>query len=231
MSSRIGLSAVSAGRNPLLLVTAVVGAAMLLAGCAGSGFTYVKSTDNRAFFKVPLDWKEYPKRQLLVATGQSLSSATDRQFPFLVGFDADPTDPLISHVITLEDGPKYPVVMAEAQVLSDSTRDQLSLSLIRNSVYPVDQLLQNNAAEILSYDSNVVLPGGLHGVRMVYDVVLRGISSVSLGNRVIRVNQTGLVDPETKVLYLFTIRCESHCYDANKSLIDQIAQSWTVKEH
>jgi hypothetical protein len=65
---------------------------------------------------------------------------------------------------------------------------------------------------------------------MTYDVVLEGISSVTAGNKVIRVTQESIVDPATNRLYMIVVRCESHCYRDNKSLIDQIANSWTVKE-
>ena len=44
------------------------------------------------------------------------------------------------------------------------------------------------------------------------------------------INQTGLVDPSTRMLYLFVIGCEAHCYLAHQRTIDQIVKSWTVKE-
>jgi hypothetical protein len=209
-------------------VPAVVGVAVLAAACAGTGFQFVSSSDRRAFFKVPVNWELYDKRDILVASGQSLSAESNRQLPWLIGFDADP-NPSVEHVVDIAAAPRYPVVMARVQQLPFQVRDALSLSTLRNWVYPIDRLLQANAGEILAYE-DVVLPGGFHGSRIVFDVVLSGISNVSAGNQVIRVQQIAVVDPATQRLYFFMIRCESHCYRDNGTLIDQIASSWTVKE-
>lgn len=208
----------------------LAGGLFLLAACTGKGFVYVASSDSRAFFKVPNNWTSFNKRDILVATGQNPSELSNQQNAFLVAFDADPAEPSLAHVVDLTTAPGFPVVYARALALSGSARDQMSLGGIRNAVYPIDELFQSDQVEVLEYNPNVVVSGGLHGSRIVYDVIVRGTSAIGVQNPVIRVNQTGLVDPETSMFYLFYVRCEVHCYTANKTLIDQVAQSWTVKE-
>jgi hypothetical protein len=205
----------------------LLGLLVLSVSCSNSGFLYVSSSDRNAYFKVPATWKYFDKRDILVASGQSLSAETNRQLPWLIAFDSDP-EPSLDHVLSLGDAPKYPVVEARIQKLTFQVRDQLSLAGIRNAIYPVDQLVQVNAAEVLNY-TDVTLPGGLHGNRITYDVIPNGVTGISSGGSVIRVEQMGVVDPSTNTLYVFVVRCESHCFQANKSLIDQIAESWTVK--
>ena len=211
-----------------MLLATLLGAATLLSACGNGGFAYVSSSDRKSYFKVPANWKFFDKRQILVANGQSLSPATDRQFPWLIGFDSDPK-PAIDHVISA--GQVYPVVRAQVQDIAGTfaTRDQLSLEGLRNSLYPVDEWLQSNRAEILDY-SDIVLPDGFHGIDMVYDLILGGVSGVGGVNAVVRVHQKTVVDPAMSRLYQFWLQCESHCYRDNKSLLDQIADSWTVKE-
>jgi hypothetical protein len=224
------------GRTPASRVSrpgrsmgALVGLAIVLSACAtGSGFQYVSSSDRKAYFKVPYNWKFYDKRDILVASGQSLSGETNRQVAWLIGFDADPA-PSLEHVIDITIPPKYPAVQARVVALTFQARDQIALGSLRNVFYPVDELSNSNAAEILTYE-DVVTEDGFHGSRMVYDVIIAGVSGIVPGNAVIRVNQTAVLDASSQKLYLFTIRCESHCYQANKALIDQIAASWTVKE-
>lgn len=210
------------------LVALGVSVTVVAAACGSSGFQYVSSSDQRAFFKIPANWKFFDKRNLLVASGQSLSGETNRQFPWLIGYDSSPS-PEVTNVIDTAEATPYPTVMARVEELPSQTRDNFSISSLRNWVYPVDRLAQVNAAEILSYE-DVVLDGGLHGIEMTFDVVLGGVSNVTAGNKVIRVTQSSVVDPATETLYLFMIRCESHCYRDNKSLIDVIVKSWTVKE-
>ena len=212
----------------LRLAVLVAAFVALAVGCANSDFVYVSSSDRNAYFKVPGTWKFFDKRQILVASGQSLSGATDKQFSWLIGFDADP-HPAVSHVVGIADAPKYPVIEARVQTLPSLVRDELSLGGLRNWVYPVDRLVQANAGEILSY-KDLALKGGLHGSEMTFDVVLSGISNPTEGGSVIRVTQIAVVDPATNKLFLFMLRCESHCYRDNKSLLDTIISSWTVKE-
>jgi hypothetical protein len=207
----------------------LVALTLALGACSRSSYEYVSSSDRKAYFKIPANWEFYDKRDLLVASGQSLSTATNDQFPWLIGYDSSP-DPSVKHVIDIGDPTSYPVVMAQVEQLPNQVRDQFSINSLRNWVYPVDRLIQANAGEMVSYDDNLVVEGGLHGLRMTFDVTLGGNSSVIAGNKVIRATQTAYVDPKTNRLYLFLIRCESHCYRDNKALIDQITNSWTVKE-
>jgi hypothetical protein len=217
------------GKHQGVGTLAVLLATVVLAGsCSNSGFLYVSSSDRNAYFKVPADWKYFDKRDLLVASGQSLSAETNKQVPWLIGFDSDPK-PSIDHIIRLDYPPNYPVVQAEVQSLPFAVRDQLSLSGMRNLVYQVDKLIQANFAEMISYKP-VTLADGLHGIQMTFQVALLGLSNVSVDNKVIWISQVTLVDPATEKLYLFVVRCESHCYRDNKSLLDTIVQSWTVKE-
>jgi hypothetical protein len=210
------------------LIGVVAAVAVLASGCAPSNYSYVSSSDRNAYFKVPSSWKFFDKREILVATGQSLSGEADRQLSWMIGFDADPK-PSLDHLINIAEAPKYPVILARVESMSFSIHDQLSLRSLRNVVYPVDRLLDANAAEILSA-KDIVLKGGFHGSRLTYDVALQGLNNPTSGADVIRVTQVAVVNAATTKLYLFTIRCESHCYRDNKTLLDQIADSWTVKE-
>src|SRR2546425_11168290 len=89
----------------------VLGLAVLSGSCSNSGFLYVSSSDRRAYFKVPANWKFFDKRDILVASGQSLSGETNRQIPWLIAFDSDPK-PSLDHILSLVDAPGYPVVEA-----------------------------------------------------------------------------------------------------------------------
>jgi hypothetical protein len=199
---------------------------LLLGACATAGYTYVKSPDNMAFFKIPSRWTLYNKEQILVAEGQSLSPAAGQTFSWLVGFDASP-QASINHLF--QGVPTYPAVRAEVQNMDPQERDTMSLAGIRNSVYPLDQLVQANQAEILR-TKDLVRPGGFYGSQIDYDVTLGGIAHASQPNLVMRVIQVGLLDPGAHKLYLFYVRCDSHCFRDNQRLIDQIVGSWTVKE-
>ena len=213
-------------RRLVVLAALVAAMAVLCGACASSGFAYVSSSDHRAYFKVPDSWHYFDKRDILIASGKSLSDATNAEFKWLVGFDADP-HPDVTHLFAAL---KYPAILSQVQTMSFAVRDSMSEFAMRNLVFPVDQLLNKASAEIITL-KDVTLAGGFHGIHMVYDVVPGGTATVSASPGVLEVNQTTVVDPSNTTLYLLLIQCESHCYRDYSSLIDQVAQSWTVKEH
>jgi hypothetical protein len=228
LHDRAFLRKVIVSRPATRLVCFAVAAIAVLSSCSSSGYAYLKSPDTHAFFKVPRAWHLYDKRQILIHTGQSLSPATEQAFPWLVAVDGNPR-PSLDEVLDKAAALKFPAVVASVQRLSFDSKDQLSPQTLRNSVYPLDNLLRSGQAELLGYQ-DITLPGGYHGTRMQYNVILKGISGVENGNLVIHVDQTALVDPSLSNLYQFYLRCESHCYRDNKSTIDQIVASWTIKE-
>jgi hypothetical protein len=206
-----------------------VGLGLFASACAGPGYTFVSSSSTHSYFRVPSSWKLFTKQQLLVAANLEDSPQAASSFPFLAGYDGDPS-PSIGHVLALTTVTQYPVVMARVEKLSPSGHEQLSVASLRNSVYAVDQLLQNDAADILSY-KEVVESGGYHGIRMVYNVSLEGNLTIASGNQVMRVNQVVLVDPATSLMYLLVVRCSAACYKANQTAIDQVTSSFTVRAH
>jgi len=117
----------------------------------------------------------------------------------------------------------YPQGFAQVRQLSDEQKDSISLASIRNTVFPLNQLqVQDPTSVEFLQSADLVLQGGIHGNRIVFNV--------RLGNTFYTVNQTGLVNPQTSLLYLFVIGCEAHCYLNHKRTIDEIVKSWTVKE-
>src|ERR1700758_5051053 len=124
-------------------VALMLAAALTLAACAGPTYTYVSSASTRTYFRVPSRWRLFTKQQLLVAANLQDSAQASSSFPFLAGYDAAP-HPSIDHVLSLTSIPQYPVVMARVVRLSVSGHDQLSIAALRNSVYSVDQAVQND---------------------------------------------------------------------------------------
>jgi hypothetical protein len=205
----------------------VLGAAVLFSSCGGSGFVFVGSSADRAYFKVPNNWTAYNKQQLLVATGLDQSPDSQNAFHMLLGYDSDPA-PSVDHILKPVADMRYPAVLAWVRKLGAQDRDVASLAGIRNAVYPIDQLAQNHQAEVLS-GKDLALTGGIHGSELVFNIS-GGNYTISAGNAVFRVVQIGLLDPGTNLFYLFLLRCSADCYSQNQGLIDQIVNSFTVKE-
>ncbi|MGH9276548.1 MAG: hypothetical protein ACRD12_00335 [Acidimicrobiales bacterium] len=199
---------------------AVATAAAVLGACSGSDYQYVKSSSTNSYFKLPKDWKTYDKDQIVEASGNRLSSRQTQTLRFMIAFDGDPKPSLEHDLQTATE----PFGLARVRELGDEERDEFSRLALRNEVVPIDQIVSQNVGEVelLAEPKDVTTSDGLAGTRLVYRVTTSDGSFT--------VDQTGLVDSKTQLVYFFIIGCESACYDQNKRTISEIADSWTVKE-
>lgn len=206
------------------MLTAPIGVlalSLVLASCSGSGYAYVKDTNSSAFFKIPSRWALYDEKQILGDSSLGLSPQSQEataQAEWMVAFDANGT-PSLGDILSAS--AVAPTGFAFVRPLGPTERDTFSLSTIRNALFDVDGTNSGTPAEMIS-STDVVLPGGFHGLHVEYNV--------PQGSSFLTVNQVGVVDPQTSTLYLFAIGCEANCYLDNQKVIDQIAGSWTVKE-
>jgi hypothetical protein len=203
-------------------VALVLAAPICLAACAGSGYQYVKSSENHTYFKVPDNWKLYGQDTVLNALKSTLSSdeinqARDNSWTTI--FDASP-DPSISHVAN--SAAPYPVGRAIVQTLSPDSADSVSLQSLRNLFFDVDTALNNGSAHVTSYDL-VELDGGFHGSHLVGRIDTKK-GSVSF-------NQVAVIDQASSKIYAISVSCSTGCYDKYESKIDNVVDSWTVKDN
>jgi hypothetical protein len=195
--------------------------ALALVGCTGSGFQYVSSSETNTVFKVPEDWTLYSEDDVFDFRPPDLSpqqEAANRASQWIMAFDgAEP--PSLEHLFAQSS--KQPAGYAKVRVLSDEERDTYSLRSLRNEEFEVDRLVKEQRIELIS-DDDVVIDNGFAGSRVVFNV--------RQGDGFVTVNQTALVDSQTRVLYLFLIGCDAGCYSKNEEVISEVVSSWTVKE-
>jgi hypothetical protein len=201
-------------------MTAIAALCGLLAGCAGSGYDYVKSSSNRTYFKVPDSWKLYDQDAVLKANPNKLSAdelAQQRTSTWQEVFDASP-NPSITHLGSPT--AKYPVGQAIVETLSPDEADTISLQSLRNMFVGVDDALNNNQAVVLGYEP-VQRDGGFHGVKLT--------ARLALTNGSVTFSQIAMVDAATSKRYSLFVACTSACYTKNQKRIAQVLDSWTVK--
>jgi hypothetical protein len=203
-------------------VALALAAPIFLAACAGSGYQYVKSSENHTYFKVPDNWKLYGEDTVLNALKSTLSSdeiSQARDSSWTTIFDASP-DPSIQHVAN--EAAPYPVGRAIVQTLSPDSADSVSLQSLRNLFFDVDTALDNGSAHVTSYDL-VEFDGGFHGSHLVARIDTKK-GSVSF-------NQVAVIDQASSKVYAISVSCSTGCYDKYESKIDKVVDSWTVKDN
>jgi hypothetical protein len=185
-----------------LLLAVVAGAA-----CQGSGFQYVSDADTSTFFKLPEEWRLYREDVSSVYT------------TYFVAFDGAPK-PSPDHLLSPQ--ADHPFGLAQVRILTDKQKATWSLQTMRNFDLPIDQLVDQQRAEIIAEDDELVLEGGVRGIRIIYNL--------QQDDGTMTINQTSLVDPTTRVFYQFIVGCEVRCYERNRETIDEVVNSWTIEE-
>ena len=208
-------------------VAAVLGAGvLLLAACGESKYRYITSSEAKTYLRVPNDWRVFDEDEVL-GRGSGLSPQTARALrarQWVVAFDSAPK-PTLAHI----DIPgEHPAGLARVLVLDDEAKDNVSLKVLRAQVFdgtdPVEaELTGDPNVEVLS-NEDVTRPGGLRGTHLV--VNLRGAT----GQEYVTTNYLALVDNETRTLYLLFIGCRASCYEQHQAEIEQIVDSWTVRD-
>ena len=209
------------GRVRSAAMLLLVAAPLALAACAGSGYHYVKSSEDKTYFKVPENWHLYDEESVLGALEGALSKdeiEARRDAMWTSVFDADP-DPSLNHVASRQ--PNYPVGRAIVQPLSPEASDGASLQSLRNLFFEVDSALEAGSASVRSYEP-VELDGGFHGSHLV--------ANLSNKKATLTVNQVAVFDQATSKVYAISIYCSIECYDKYESKIDTVIDSWTVRD-
>jgi hypothetical protein len=199
---------------------ALLALACLPTACAGSGFHYVKNSDDHTYFKVPDSWRLYGEDAVLDAN-PSLSKEereAARDSGWQTAFDANPS-PSLRHVGKAN--ARYPTGGALVQHLSADDADTVSLESLRNLFFDIDGAESGTPAAVVSYDP-VNFDGGFHGSHLV--------ARLARGKGSITVNQIVVLDQDTSKIYALVVTCSTPCYNRQQSRIEKIVDSWTVKD-
>ncbi|ETK32548.1 hypothetical protein [Microbispora sp. ATCC PTA-5024] len=212
-------------------------AALVLSGCAGPQYTYVRDDDGETYFKVPAAWREIDRKTLdskLFGDPDSATAQAQKQSNWIVAFDAH-AQPSVDHLLSGPSGTEdQPFVFAKVHKLSESEQNQVSLNVLRNSIgLPVamsdtdrQQLEENPENPFKNFEllADQVLPAqeGVRGVRSVFNFQL-------LDGPVQTFDETAYLSADGTQISTLLIRCSATCYRQRATEIDNIAQSFKVK--
>src|SRR5712692_2077382 len=148
-------------------VALVAAAGLMLSACTGSGYHYVKNSDDDSgtYFKIPEGWRVFDENAFYKKIGLSPTRAKIRKATsWTVVFDGD-SKPSLKHFD--EPVTSQPFGIAEVRELDQQERDSFSLMAMRNLVVPVDDLSQQGAqVEVLRMHE--FTSGGFHGLRFTF---------------------------------------------------------------
>lgn len=217
-------------------VVVVVGAALaaVVAGCGGSGFTYLSNSRDGAFFKVPAEWGTFDEAELLESGGEPSEDARDALDDdriWLWGFDGSEKPSPGNVTSSASDAPRG---FAEVRRLTPEERGSIDLVALRSIGLPTDpstgspvdpvSFAQRNPSgpvRVLRYEDDLVFDGGAHGVR---------IALLIQADEPWVVEHIAAVDAATTKRYLLSIGCSLDCWTEHEDVIQDVLESWTLRE-
>jgi hypothetical protein len=208
-------------RRVIALIGAGLAAVGVLAGCADSGYHYVKSSSDRTYFKVPNQWTLFDEEEIIDGLNRNLTDderEEELDQTWRVAFDADP-NPTLRHLGNTK--ATSPAGFAVVRNLSFDDADVLSNQALRNYFFDVDAAMENQTADIVSYEE-LQFDGGFHGSHLVANLATEN-------GRVMTIDQTVLVDQATTKVYALLVSCSNVCYEEHSDDIKDVVDSWTVR--
>ena len=224
-------------RRPLVAALAFLAGSSLFVACGSPSYEYVRNTEARTAFKVPIEWTVFDEATLQGEPAGPPVSTPD-PVEWLIGLDAHPS-PAVEHVMSQEGYySDYPQGIAAVLRLTAEQRDGISYGALRNLIIPIDQIqdqVGREAVEILAYDDRIEKDGfrGLHFEAQIWASALEGTAatdggSVLFDDRFVQISQTAYMDPASDKVYVLAVLCSAECYGRNRGDIESVIDSWAV---
>ncbi|MDH4112645.1 MAG: hypothetical protein OEV60_08200 [Actinomycetota bacterium] len=224
------------GRSLAPVFALAVGAS-IVAACGSPSYEYVRNTEARTAFKVPIEWTVFDEQTL---QGEQAGPPVNTPDPveWLIGLDADPV-PAVDHVMSQGNYySDYPQGIAAVLRLTQQQRDGISYGALRNLIVPLDQIqdqVGREAVQLLSYDDHIEKDGfrGVHLEAQIWASALEGDLTAGGGDvffddRFVQISQTAYMDPASDKVYVLAVLCSAECYGRNRGDIESVINSWAV---
>jgi len=193
---------------------------LAVAGCLSPDYTYVADSSDKAYFKVPPNWREVSTSSLQQVEGQS----SEGTYLWSRAYD-DSASPSVKDVFSSS---TKPVAYASVLGLSASQAGNVSFNSMRDLLLPVTSTARNAASA-----AHV----GLNGFQLLSDQMVtdshhdRGIREIfdyNLGTTPETFDLTVITNSDTTKLFFLLVHCQTASFAANYPQIKKVVGSFTV---
>jgi hypothetical protein len=196
----------------------VGGCAVLLGvavtGCGAPQYTYVANSGASTYFKVPYGWHKISASALKAVTGSSSGVWT-------VAYQAG-SQPSANDFLSF--GTSQPFVFAEIGTLSSTGMNELSYDALRDFFLPGPPASSQGFpfTGFSQIRDQVLTPGqGVHGVRETFNYTDNGVTDTF--------DEIALTNPDQTEVYFLVLHCTSSCYSSDKTEINDVMSSFTIR--
>jgi hypothetical protein len=194
-----------------------------LTGCAAPQYTYVANSGENTYFKVPYGWHKISDSSLSTELKAETGSSGGG---WMVAYEAG-REPAAGDFLSF-DTPQ-PFVFAEIGTLSTTASGSMSYDALRDFFLPVSSTARSTASQqgfpltgFSQIRDQVLTPGqGVHGVRETFDYTDGGVADTF--------DEIALTNADQTKVYLLVLHCTTSCYSSEKTEINDVMSSFTVR--
>ncbi len=215
----------------------LVGGCALLLGvvavtaCGAPQFTYVANSGQNTYFKVPYSWHKIDPKSL--SDGEKAATGNTGA-PWQVAYQAG-AKPTGNNFLAFN--VSQPFVFAEIGDLDSTASEGLSYDELKDIFLPVSSTAQENLQEEFSEakasdpwtgfkqlsDQTLTLPGGVHGVREIFDYTWAPTKITDTFDEI------ALTNADQTTVYLLVLHCTASCYSSDHTEINDVMSSFTIR--
>jgi len=211
-------------RSVFLLLVATLFAG-LLSGCTQTSRYYAVDKSDGVYFALPHGWQKIPQQNLAAQESLSTASGAAERAAAVHWQEAYVVDPSFDakRVLSLKT-PDSPIVYARVRTLLPEEINSVSYNSLRDLVVPLTGWV-NGTIKSPSLDIAVDEERVEKGARGVHSVFTFGSADGTSQT----IDQTSLLSTDHSIIYVLIVRCSSQCYQKNRSALEKIAASFTVR--
>ncbi len=212
--------------KPLLYVLAGIASATLLTSCGTPSQKYAADKKEGVYFTVPYTWHLISGTSIGERERQSTATgAADRAASVLWQEAFTPSSHYGAEEVLNLAAPTSPLVYVRVRSLLPDEVGVVSYNSLRNIIVPITTWASgtDSTAPLLDVlDDREVVQKIARGVRTTYSFTEKGKSAQTI-------NQTALVSDDRSTIYVLIVRCTTACYNKNLTILNKIADSFTVR--
>jgi len=194
----------------------------LLSGCMTS-VTYVGSSTQDMYFKIPNTWKVFNQSTLQengwidpAASNQAaLAGQSHPVYETVAG-----ANPKVARSVDTQSGP-YPWAMAQVVALDGEDQANTSLAALADENYPIDQLNQDGDRVQQLSPTRLLVDGALRGSRVAYQIASQQTGAISF-------EQVAFLNSATDKVWLLDVGCSPACFRDHRAMLARIVSSFIV---
>lgn len=212
-------------RSRATVIGAALIAVVLLAGCAKPSKIYAADKKEGVYFAVPQGWTKVSQKALTARESTSTATGAAERAASVLWQEAYSQNPKITatDVLSLKT-PQDPLVYVRVRSLLGPEINSISYNSLRDLVVPLTGWV-NGTTKAPSFDisnDEERVEKGARGIHSVFNFVQADGSDQTI-------DQISLLSNDHSIIYALLIRCSTKCYEKNRSTLEKIAASFTVR--